>query len=65
VIAIELITGAQALEFHRPLTAGPGVEAAHAQVRAVVRRLDRDRELAPAIEAVATQVLQGVYARIR
>ena len=65
VVAIELIAGAEALEFHRPLTAGPGVEAAHAQVRSVVRRLDRDRELAPAIEAVAAQVLEGVYARIR
>ena len=65
VVAIELIAAAQALEFHRPLTSGPGVEAAHALVRSVVRPLDRDRELAPAIAAVAAQVLAGDYARIR
>jgi histidine ammonia-lyase len=64
VVAIELIAAAQALDFRRPLTAGPGVERAHALVRAKVPPLDRDRELTPAIEAVTGQVLQGAFAAI-
>jgi histidine ammonia-lyase len=65
VVAIELIVAAEALEYRRPLTSGPGVEAAHALVRAEVPRLDGDRELAPAIAAVVAQVLAGKYAAIR
>jgi histidine ammonia-lyase len=64
VVAIELIAAAQALDFRRPLKSGLGVEKARAFVRAVVPPIDRDRELAPAIEAVADQVLQGAYAAI-
>jgi histidine ammonia-lyase len=64
VVAIELIAAAQALDFRRPLMSGLGVEKARAFVRAVVPPIDRDRELAPAIEAVADQVLQGAYAAI-
>jgi histidine ammonia-lyase len=64
VVAIELIAAAQALEFRRPLTSGPGVERAHAHLRSRVPPVDRDRSLAAEIEAVAGQVLGGDYARI-
>jgi histidine ammonia-lyase len=64
VVAIELITAAQALEFRRPLTAGPGVERAHAHLRSRVAPLDHDRPLTSDIEAVTEQVLRGDYARI-
>jgi histidine ammonia-lyase len=47
ILAIELLTAAQALEFHRPLLAGHGVEAAYAMVREQVPALEGDRELAP------------------
>ncbi len=65
VVAIELIAAAQALDFRRPLTSGPGVEKAHALVRRVVHPLDGDRSFAPEIEAVAEQVMRGEYAAIR
>jgi histidine ammonia-lyase len=46
VVAIELICAAQALELHRPLRSGPGVEAALAHIRALVRAYTEDRSLA-------------------
>jgi histidine ammonia-lyase len=52
VVAIELLCAAQALEFHRPLRAGRGVEAAHAHIRSAVPPLNRDRVLADDIAAI-------------
>jgi histidine ammonia-lyase len=52
VIAIEILAAAQALDYLRPLAPGPGVGAALSAVRAAVPALDRDRPLAPLIEAV-------------
>jgi histidine ammonia-lyase len=63
VIAIELITAAEAIEFRRPLTSGPGVEAAIALVRShVASAAGRDRSLAAGIETVARLVLAGAFA---
>lgn len=45
VLAIELMVGAQAIDYRRPLRSGPGVEAAHAAIRARVPFLEDDREL--------------------
>jgi histidine ammonia-lyase len=45
VAAIELMTAAQALEFHRPKAFGGGTEAAFTAIRAVIPRLDDDRFL--------------------
>ncbi len=62
VIAIELLAAAQALEFRRPLTAGPGVEAAHAWVRSRVATVKSDRALSRDIEILARDVLGGAFA---
>jgi histidine ammonia-lyase len=59
ILAVEAIAACQALEFHRPLTTSPALEAAHARLRTVVAPLDRDRLLAPEIEAVAEMVRWG------
>ena len=53
VIAIELLTMAQAFEHQRPLRSGPDVEAAHAAIRARVPPLRDDRSPAPDIAAVS------------
>ena len=53
VLAVELLCAAQAIEFHRPLRAGRGVEAAVEAVRRRVPPLDEDRPLADDIAAVA------------
>jgi histidine ammonia-lyase len=58
-VAIELLGGAQAVEFLAPLQPGVGVRAAHEFVRGISARLSDDRPLAPDIEAVAASVRDG------
>ena len=58
-LAIELLAGAQAIEFLAPLEPGVGVRAAHAFVRTVSPRLRDDRPLAPDIAAVAWAIRDG------
>jgi histidine ammonia-lyase len=58
-LAIELLAGAQAVEFHAPLEPGVGGRAARAAVRELSPRLRDDRPLAGDIEAVATAIRDG------
>ncbi len=62
VLALELLTAAQALEFLRPLRPGRGVLAARAAVRERVAPLERDRPLAADIAAVEGLVRDGRFA---
>lgn len=59
VLAVELLCAAQAVEFHRPLRAGHGVEAAVKAVRRQVPPLDEDRPLADDIAAVSAILREG------
>ena len=63
VIAIELMCAAQGLEFRRPLQSSREVEQAHAAIRGVVPRLERDRVLAGDIDALAAAVAAGAFDR--
>jgi len=58
-LAIELLAGAQAVEFHAPLEPGAGVREARAAVRVLSPRLREDRSLAADIEAVAVSIRDG------
>jgi histidine ammonia-lyase len=58
-LAIELLAGAQAIEFLAPLEPGPGVRAAHDVVRTFSERLRDDRSLAEDIERVAEAIASG------
>jgi histidine ammonia-lyase len=58
-LAIELLAGAQGVEFLAPLEPGVGVRATHAFVRSLSPRLGDDRPLAPDIEAVAVAIRDG------
>ena len=62
VLGVELMCGAQGIEYRRPLRAGAGVERAYAAVRARVPRLAEDRVLGPDIEALAEAVGMGAFA---
>jgi histidine ammonia-lyase len=55
-LAIELLAGAQAVEFHAPLEPGAGARAARGAVRELSPRLRDDRPLAGDIEAVAAAI---------
>ena len=63
VVAIELMCGAQGIDFRAPLRPGRGVVTAHGVVRGVVPRLERDRVLAGDIEAIARAIATGAFER--
>jgi len=63
VLAIELLAGAQAVEFLAPLEPGRGVAAARAFVRTRSARLEDDRSLSADIEAMAETVSDGALLR--
>ena len=58
-VAIELLAGAQAVEFLAPLEPGRGVAAARAHVRTLSERLREDRSLSADIERVAASIREG------
>jgi histidine ammonia-lyase len=58
-VAIELLAGAQGVEFHAPLEPGIGGRVARAAVRELSPRLRDDRALAGDIEAVADAIRDG------
>ena len=62
VVAIEWLCAAQAIEFHRPLTSSPAIEALHARLRTQVARLKVDRLMSPDIEAATRLVEAGLLA---
>jgi len=59
VLAIELLAGAQAVEFHAPLAPGVGGRTARELVRSLSPRLREDRPLADDIGAVAGAIRDG------
>ncbi|XP_015792070.1 histidine ammonia-lyase [Tetranychus urticae] len=59
VIAIELLAACQAIEFLRPLKSTKPLEAVYALVRDVVRPWDKDRYMAPDIEAAIELLRSG------
>jgi histidine ammonia-lyase len=56
VLAIELMCAAQGIDFRAPLKPGRGVARAHANVRRLVPRLERDRVLSGDIERLAAAI---------
>jgi histidine ammonia-lyase len=58
-VAIELLAGAQAVEFLAPLEPGLGVAATRAFVRTLSERLVDDRPLSADIERVAEAIRDG------
>ena len=59
VLAIELLAGAQAVEFLAPLEPGVGVQAARAFVRTQSERVREDRPLSADIERIAVAIRDG------
>jgi histidine ammonia-lyase len=61
VLAIELLCGAQGIDFRRPLRSSTPVEEAHAIVRELVPSLERDRAVSPDILIVAQAIADGMF----
>ena len=64
VLAVELTAGAEAIEHHRPLKAGVGVDRAHALIRERVSRLEGDRSLSGDFEAIRDLIRTGALATL-
>lgn len=64
VLAIEILTGARALDLRAPLQAGPATGAVRDLVRTVADGPGPDRYLSPDMEAVTALVQSGAIARI-
>ncbi|HEX9885384.1 MAG TPA: histidine ammonia-lyase [Longimicrobiales bacterium] len=61
VLAVELLCGARALEYRRPLRAGTGVERAYARIREAVPAVAGDHPLSDEIEALQALVARGAF----
>lgn len=61
ILAIELLVGAQGLEFLKPLQPGRGVRHAYAAVRREVPALAGDRPMSAEIERIAALVRAGQF----
>ena len=62
VVAIELISAAQGLDFV-PLSSSPAIEKVKSALRAEVPHLEDDRSMAKEIELVARMISDGVFVR--
>jgi len=63
VVGIELLAAAQGIEFHRPLTSSPELEAVFGIVREAVSAYGSDHYFAPDIAAATDAVRAGRYRR--
>jgi histidine ammonia-lyase len=64
ILAIELMCGAQAIDFRAPLKPGRGVRTAHGRVREIVPHLEADRVLSADIAALMAAVSGERFADI-
>jgi len=64
VLGIEALCAAQAIDLLAPLTPGVGTARGHAVVRRLAPKLERDRYLAPEIEAAGRAVAAGEFAAV-
>lgn len=63
IIAIELMSAVEGIDFRRPLTSSEPLEAAYKLVRGKAKAREIDREFATDIEAVAGMVEEGAFSR--
>ena len=63
VVAVEMMCATQAIEVHRPLWSGRGVEAACEIVRSIVKPLKDDRPLTADVHALADAVAGGAFVK--
>jgi histidine ammonia-lyase len=59
VVAVELITAAQGVDYHAPLATSPALQALHGQVRGISPHLEADRYWADEMAALQAAVLAG------
>src|SRR5213080_1269568 len=65
IVAIELITAAEGLEYRAPMQPGRGVKQAYEVVRAHVPRLTADRAMSHEIEKIAAAIRSGEFDSVK
>ncbi|HEU5067093.1 MAG TPA: aromatic amino acid lyase, partial [Sphingomicrobium sp.] len=61
VVAVELIAGAQGVDFHAPLKTSPQLQEVHSKVREVTPHFTSDRYWADDMAALQAAVLEGRF----
>jgi histidine ammonia-lyase len=64
VLAIELLSACQGLDFLAPLRTGPEAQKAYDLVRSISKKVGTDRSLAPDIEATARRIAAGEFSKL-
>ncbi|HTS13488.1 MAG TPA: histidine ammonia-lyase [Candidatus Limnocylindrales bacterium] len=64
ILAIELLAACQGIDFLAPLQTGVEARKAYEIVRAISKRVDSDRSLAPDIEAVTAKIAGGSFSAL-
>jgi histidine ammonia-lyase len=64
VVAVELIAGAQGVDFHAPLKTSPGLQEVYAAVRKHTARFTSDRYWADDMAALQSAVLAGEFGEL-
>jgi histidine ammonia-lyase len=59
VVAVELITAAQGVDYHAPLETSPSLQRLHSEVRQISPHLEADRYWADEMAALQSAVLDG------
>ena len=59
ILAIELLSASQGIEFHKPLKTSSLLQRALAEVRTFSEPIEDDRSLANEIEALSGALIQG------
>ena len=59
ILSIELLCAAQAMDFHRPLTSTPIIEAIHQEVRSRVPHIEEDQPMEQILESALDLVKSG------
>jgi histidine ammonia-lyase len=63
IVAIELLSAAQGIDFHHERKSSPVLEESHARIRELSPRFESDRSLKPDVDAVAALVESGAFYR--
>jgi histidine ammonia-lyase len=61
VVAVELIAGAQGIDYHAPLKTSPKLQQVHAAVRKLSPHLVSDRYWASEMAALQAAILSGEF----
>jgi histidine ammonia-lyase len=61
IVAIELLSAAQGIDFHHPSKSSAILETSHARIRTLSPSFEEDRSLKPDVDDVAALIRSGYF----